>query len=659
MRAKLSLLSLALLCLALSSRAYAFDDWQPINPDELKMTADAAHQGDAIILYHEETADDMTRHRWVYKRLKVLTEKGKDRASVEIPYDASYMGISDIRARTIAPDGTITPLTGKAFNSTIVKAHGVKYLAKTFTLPNVQVGSIIEWKYTEYWEDYVFAPHWVLQDDLFTRHAKFTFVPMFKQGHYVEDSRGDIKDRVYYSLIGLPQDTVIKTTANNRMELELKDIPAFVEEDFAPPSDLLKMRVNFYYGTDKMGKPQEFWKVEGKYWTREVDKFAGHSAAVAAAVGKATSPTDTADQKARKIYAYVQKIKNLTFTSREGALEDLLNRDSREKRTVDMVLEKNEGYRDEIARLFWAMARAANLQAYIMRVADRDEYFFQQNIPNPSQLTSEIVIVTVDGKEIFLDPGTPLCPFGHLAWQHTSTEGMRQSADGSTALAATPVANYKEAISKRVGRITISEDGSAKGAIGIGWAGEEALVHRLSGLKTDAAGRKKELEEDLQAMLPAGATVQLVSAEGWEDQEKQLSASFKVEIPSYASNAGKRMLVPTNLFESRSRQPFAHGERKQPVYFNFPYYLVDETTITFPAAFQMENLPEVQPVKTEFSIYSLTHSAKGNSVTISRTYAMAGIAFHQNEYEGLRKFFGAVNAGDSQPLVLTSAKSGN
>ncbi|MBZ5492323.1 MAG: DUF3857 domain-containing protein [Acidobacteriia bacterium] len=658
MRAKLLFLSL-LICLVSFCRAYAFDDWQPINPDELKMTADAAHQGDAIILYHEETADDMTRHRYVYKRLKVLTEKGKDRASVEIPYDASYMGIADIRARTIAPDGTITPLTGKAFNSSIVKAHGVKYLAKTFTLPNVQVGSIIEWKYTEYWEDYVFAPHWVLQDDLFTKHAKFTFVPMFKAGHYVEDSRGDIKDRVFYTLIGLPQDTAIKTTANNRMELELKDIPAFEEEDFAPPSDVLKMRVNFYYGSDKMGKPQEFWKVEGKYWSKEVDKFAGHSAAVAAAVGKTVSPTDTADQKARKIYAYVQKIKNLTFTSKEGALEDLISREIREKRTVDMVLEKNEGYRDEIARLFWAMARAAGLQAYAMRVADRDEYFFQQNIPNPSQLTSELVIVMVDGKEIFLDPGTPLCPFGHLAWQHTSTQGMRQTTDGSTALASTPAANYKEAISKRVGRITISEDGSARGSIGIGWVGEEALVHRLSGLKTDAAGRKKELEEDLQSMLPAGATVQLVSSDGWEDEEKQLSASFKVEIPSYASSVGKRMLVPTNLFESRNRQPFAHGERKQPVYFNFPYYLVDETTITYPAALQMENLTEVQPLRTDFSLYSLTHSAKGNSVTINRTYAMAGIAFHQNEYEGLRKFFGAVNAGDSQPLVLTSAKSGN
>jgi hypothetical protein len=184
-------------------------------------------------------------------------------------------------------------------------------------------------------------------------------------------------------------------------------------------------------------------------------------------------------------------------------------------------------------------------------------------------------------------------------------------------------------------------------------------VHRLRSLKTDAAGRKKELEDNLRAMLPAGATVQLDSAVGWEDAEKQLSATFKVEIPSYASSVGKRMLVPTNLFESRNRQPFTHGERKQPVYFNFPYYLMDETTITFPATFQMENLPEVQPVRTDFSIYSLTNSAKGNTVTFSRTYAMAGIAFHQNEYEGLRRFFGAVNAGDTQSLVLTSAKSGN
>jgi hypothetical protein len=74
----------------------------------------------------------MTRHRDVYKRVKVLTEKGRDRANVEIPYDATFVGVADIRARTIAPDGTITPLAGKTFNTTLIKSHGVKYQAKDF-----------------------------------------------------------------------------------------------------------------------------------------------------------------------------------------------------------------------------------------------------------------------------------------------------------------------------------------------------------------------------------------------------------------------------------------------------------------------------------------------------------------------------------------------
>lgn len=655
-RARLYFFALALALLCSSHRLVAFDDWLPISPDELKMMADPAHPADAIILYHEETADDLTRHRYIYKRVKVLTEKGKDRANVEIPFDATFIGITDIRARTIAPDGTITPFSGKAFTSTIVKAQGVKYQAKTFSLPNVQVGSIIEWKYTEYWEDYVIAPHWVVQDDLLQKRAKFTFVPMFKSGHWIENGRGETLDRVYYTLVGLPEATAIKTTANNHMELELKDIPAFQEEDFAPPSAMLKMRVNFYYGTDKMGKPQEFWKNEGKYWTKEVDKFASRSAAVAAAVDQVAGPSDSAGQKARKIYAFVQKIKNLNYTNDEGRLEELISKESKEKRTLDDVLNKHEGYRDEIARLFLAMARAANLPAYLMRVADRDEVFFQPTIPNPGQLTSEIAIVMIDGKEVFLDPGTPLCPFGHLAWQHTSTQGIRQAPDGSAALAQTPSANYKEAISKRIGRLVLSEDGSVKGKIGIAWVGEEALVRRLSSLKTDTAGRKKDLEDEIKTILPSGAIVQLDASNGWDNGEAQLTANFSVEIPGYASTAGKRLLVPRDLFQTHSRTPFAYGERKNPVYFKYPYYAVDETTVTFPASLRLESVTDSQPLQTDYSFYKVQHTANANSVTVSRDFAMAGIGFQTKDYPELRKFYAAVANGDSELLVLTAVK---
>ncbi len=654
-RARLSFAMMAFVLLLPSSRLFALDDWQPINPEELKMAADPAHPADAIILYHEETADDMTHHRYVYKRVKIFTERGKRYGDVAIEYDGSIGGISDIKGRTITPDGTITQFTGKAFNTTVLKAHGIKYLAKTFALPNVQIGSIIEWKYTEYWDDLLFAPHWVIQDNLFQKRAKFTFIPFDKAGYTIHDERGDIKDRVLYLPIGLPENIAIKPTVNNHLELELKDIPAFEEEEYSPPSDILKMQVDFYYGTSKTMKAQDFWKDEGKYWNKEVEKFIGRSGAVASATNQVVSASDTPEQKARKIYAYVQKAKNLNY-QRDTAILEEISKEPRDKRTVEGVLRRNAGFSNDIARLFVAMARAANVPAYLMRIADREKTFFRVNVPNEGQLTVEIAVVVLDGKEVFLDPGTPLCPFGLLAWQHTSSQGLRQTAAGTAELASTPTPSYKDAVSKRVGKLVLAEDGSAHGKVAVAWAGEEALIHKLSGMKTDEAGRQKALEEELQEMLPNGSSVKFETANGWDSADAQLTATFSVEVPSLASNAGKRMLVPTNFFQSRSKQPFAEGERKNPVYFYYPYYAIDEMHITYPDSFRMENLPKTDPLRTAFSMYKVERTANGNTVVINRDFAMAGMAFISKDYPELRKFFSGVSTGDSEPLVLTSAK---
>ena len=645
---------LAAFLIAPLQAAMAFDDWQPINPADLKMTADPSQPAEAIILYHEEINDDLKSHAYVYKRIKILTEKGRRWADVEIPYDKARLSIIDIKARTIAPDGTITPYDGKAFDSTIVKGHGIKYLAKTFTLPNVQVGSIVEWKYTEYWEGLVFAPHWAVQEELFQRRAKFVFVPLIKDNVTIEDEHG-VLDQVYSQLIGMSPNTEIKRGKDNRMELELTDIPAFEREDFSPPAAVMKMRVDFYYGTGKMAKPAEFWKEEGKYWNKDVEKFIGHSSAVAAAANQAVAASDSPEQKVRKIYAQVHKMKNLTYTGLEGSLDELLSRQSKEKRSLDDVLRKDAGYRDELSRLFVAMVRAVGIPAYEMRIADRDERFFQANVPNRHQLTSEIAIVFLEGKEIFLDPGTPECPYGLLSWPHTGTSGLRQTASGVADLGRTEPPDYKDAVSKRVGRLTLSEDGSLNGQVIMAWAKQEALIQRLNGLKTDEAGRNKGLESDVRDMLPPGSRVDFVSLSGWDDPDAQLNATFKVYVPSFASTAGKRMLVPAGLFESNDHQPFAHGERKNPVYFNYPYYAVDDVQITFPASLRVENLPQTQPVQTDFSFYRSKRNAAGNVLSFTRDFAMGGIAFTKDLYPQLKSFYAGVVSGDSEQVVLTSA----
>src|SRR5438105_6979327 len=174
--------NLALLCLfALVPCARA--QWTPPTQEELQMTSQPEVPGaPAVYLYREEATDD-NMHSWSkYVRLKVLNERGKEYANVQLDqysgedregYREGYK-VTDIQGRTIHPDGTIIPFTGKPFEKLIEKSHGFKYTAKVFTLPDVEVGSIIEYRFTLRWDDYQYiAPSWLIQSDLYTRKAHY------------------------------------------------------------------------------------------------------------------------------------------------------------------------------------------------------------------------------------------------------------------------------------------------------------------------------------------------------------------------------------------------------------------------------------------------------------------------------------------------------
>src|ERR1700746_415626 len=93
--------------LLMSGPLFAFDDWQHITQDALKMTAAQAGNAEAIILYHESISDDGKKDRREYWRYKILSEKGKRLADVEIPYySTKHYGnhITDLKARVISPD---------------------------------------------------------------------------------------------------------------------------------------------------------------------------------------------------------------------------------------------------------------------------------------------------------------------------------------------------------------------------------------------------------------------------------------------------------------------------------------------------------------------------------------------------------------------------
>ena len=146
----------AVCLLAIVPPAKAGVGFQPVSPEELKMTSEPLAPGaPAIILYRQVDRDDniQTPHEDNYFRIKILTEEGRKHADVEIPFFKESQNVVNVRARTIRPDGSIVNSDVKVFEKYLVKGkfegRELRYLAKTFTLPDVEVGGIIEYYYTD------------------------------------------------------------------------------------------------------------------------------------------------------------------------------------------------------------------------------------------------------------------------------------------------------------------------------------------------------------------------------------------------------------------------------------------------------------------------------------------------------------------------------
>jgi hypothetical protein len=362
--------------------AYAGVKFQPVSPEELKMTREPLAPGaPAIILYREVYRDDcgitchspnvgvmsIDRFEEDYFRIKILTEAGRKYGEVEIPLWNEVGAVDNINARTIRPDGSIIDFKGQIFEKTILKAKGLKYVAETFAMPDVQVGSIIEFYYTIHLaKGMIFGSNWVLSQELFTKQAKFSLRP-FQYSYNPASLRWNEH---------LPPGTPSpKQRVDGTVELEVANIASFQTEDFMPPENELKARVDFVYSFDGFETDvNKFWKNVGKKRNDELETFIGRRSAMERTVSQIVSASDTPDVKLHKIYARVQQMRNTTFEARKTEQEQEREGKKNEE-TAEDIWKQGYGEQWQLNWLCLALARAAGIEAYGVWVSDRSNFF--------------------------------------------------------------------------------------------------------------------------------------------------------------------------------------------------------------------------------------------------------------------------------------------
>src|SRR5579864_5046363 len=283
-----AVLAVSIAALPTPVRAIGF---QPVSPEELKMTSEPKAPGaPAIILFREVDRDDNGRgtiHEDNYYRIKILSEEGRKRADIEIPFAKAVSEVVHIQARTIKPDGSIVDFDGKVFEKTIVKAHGLRVLAKTFTLPAVEPGCIIEYSYTLDLQ-HLYLSQWILSEDLFTKSAKFSLKPYNRASL--------IPVTIRWSWQNLPPGVEPVEGPDHIIRLEVSNIPGFQIEDYMPPPNELKSRVDFVYEAETPDRDADaFWKRVGKKWNGQVESFVGKPKAMQDALRQIVSQADSPD----------------------------------------------------------------------------------------------------------------------------------------------------------------------------------------------------------------------------------------------------------------------------------------------------------------------------------------------------------------------------
>ena len=624
------------------------EDWLPVSAEDLQMTADPkAPKAPAVMLYREVDRDDNGPSESVYVRIKILNEDGRQYADVSIPYLKYSEQVRSIEARTIHSDGSIVKFDGNVYDTALAKTRDANVLAKTFTLPDVQVGSIIEYRFRHNLRyGYVFNSHWILSDALYTHWAKFSLIPY-----------------PYFSMrygwpIGLPEGTKPPEKSRGHYVLETHDVPAFISEDDAPPEDELKYRVDFIYlDADDIVTPDPvaFWTKFGKRRDKAVEHFVDQPRAMQRAVAGIVAPGDTAEEKLRKIYARTQELRNTSF-EREKTDEEARRAKEREASDVEDVWTQGYGDGQQITWLFMALARAAGFQADPVLVPTRDLYFFDPQLMNPGQLNTNLVVVRLDGRDLYLDPGTAYAPFGVLPWQETAVRCLRLSRDGGSWVVP-PQPKADDSREERKGSFTLNSRGDLTGTLTITYSGNEALWRRVRERNEDDVERKRMLENEVKSAIPSGADVTLSAAPDWNRSDPAMVAEFAITVPNWAAPAGQRHIMNVGVFGGNETHRFERAFREHPIYFQFPYETRDDLTIALPAGWQPGSVPTAHHEDREAFKYDSDVESGAGVLHLTRRLTVNTLLVKAESYGAVRDFYQTVRSADEEQIVVVAAKT--
>jgi hypothetical protein len=602
----------------------------------------------------ETLGDGVQRVYYHYVRLKIFNEKGKEKAAtIEIPLDKD-VAILNLVGRTLKSDGTIVELKKDAiFEREVVRAGGLRRRVKSFAMPGVEPGAIVEYRWKEIrWTGRFFSEY--------IRIPMQREYPVRKVTYFVKPLPSEITDGgLKMALIAFNcEPAPLKLERDGFHSLTLENVAAFEDEPVAPSDPNLQPWALAFYYDGRQREPDEYWADVGKKQYQKIKPMLRPDNEMKKAATEATAGATTDEEKVLRLLRYLRThLVNLWDPGVDQAVRNkILEKFSKNlTRTTAEVFKSGLGTSDEMNGVFASMATAVGLEARPALVANWNEKTFDPSVANKYFLSSVDMAVKLGDQWKVFDVSTRRLPADMLSWQEEGKYAL-VSDPKKPVFIQTPISPPEASHTRRNARLKLSGDGTIEGDVDESFTGHDALDNR-SEMESESAERRQEGIKDRVRRVFPNAEVSDVKVENVEDATLLVKIHYHVKVTTYAQRTGKRILFQPLYFEHGVTPRFTAARRRHPIAFPHAWKETEVVSIELPTGFALDNAEN--PGNLNFGApgeYKLKMSARGQAELVAERELIFGnkgiFFFDAKTYPQLKAAFDEIHRRDNTTISL-------
>lgn len=582
-------------------------------------------------------------------RIKILKEKGIELANVKIRFYSkqNYEDIRELTAYTYNLDDAGNVVSTKLDKASIfTKKIDNRYSEVAFTFPQIKIGSVIEYRYSDYKESFENLRDWYFQDDIPTRFSQykvlipsiFRFVTEVFTYQPLEQKSADVDEQLGTA------DALYRYVSAEKT-FTLRNVPALRDEPYMGATEDYLQRIKFNlssidFGNGTVQNVRSSWPklteelLEDEDFGQQIKKNVPKTKELDKQLENIKDPY----RKMVTIYDYVRRNMN------SSDIPGIYSMDG-----IRPAWDKKTGTNTEINMILISLMRSSDLECYPLLVSTREHGSVNTLFPFLQQFDMVMGYVKINGKGYALNAADKYNPARLTPYNVLNTEAYVVDKDHGGWI----VLNDNKQRFNNV--VSIFAEITPEGILDGQAVVRSADYAKNPRVKTWKENRNKF--KDYFATTSSAIKIDSITVENAEDDTLALEQT--VQFKSQLNSSGDYKYFNVNMFNGLNKNPFIADERHTDINFGYTQSYGVYGNITIPEGYKIEELPKnIIMITPDTSIilkriFQMDESGLHVKLTLEFTRPIYAAMEYDNFKEFYKKLYAVLN---EQVVIKKSGK---